>query len=78
MVTYGETYVYPARAVGLVVRLNWLAVPLTGAVLVEAVRSWMRDGLHWTWKVDYTLVAGAGIAFLWFLGFWNLLAGLPL
>jgi hypothetical protein len=78
MVAYGETYAFPARAVDLVTRLNWLAAPLTLAVLVMAVRSWRQHKTHWICQVHYTLVAVAGIAFLWFLGFWNLLAGLPL
>jgi CubicO group peptidase (beta-lactamase class C family) len=78
MVTYGDTYAFPARTVDLVVRLNWLAAPLTLAVLVVAVRSWTRHKMPWTWNVHYTLIAISDIAFLWFLGFWNLLAGLPL
>ena len=72
IVAYGETYAYPARAVDLVTRLNWLAAPLTLAVLVMAVRSWTRYKTHWIWKVHYTLVAGAGVAFLWVLRYWNL------
>jgi CubicO group peptidase (beta-lactamase class C family) len=78
LVAYGETYVYPAVTANLIARLNWLAVPLTLAVLVLAFRFWLRRETHWTWRVHYTLVAIAGVAFLWFLSFWNLLAGLPL
>jgi hypothetical protein len=72
MVACGKTYAYPARAVNLVTRLNWLTAPLTLAVLVVSVRSWRRRKVQWAWNVHYTLVAGAGIAFLWVLWCWNL------
>jgi hypothetical protein len=75
LVGYGESYVWPAEAVDLVVRLNWLSLPLTLAVLVLAVRLWLQRASRPAWRVHYSLIALAGVAFFWFLAFWNLLAG---
>jgi len=77
MLNYGETYIYPEDRVDLIVRLYWLAVPLTGAALVLMARAWTRREQHWAWRVHYTLVAIASVSFLGFLAFWNLLTGLP-
>lgn len=57
MMRYGATYVYPAAKVALITRLTWLSVPLTVAVLILAVRAWMRRATHWGWRVHYTGIA---------------------
>jgi len=75
MIGYGETYIYPSAAVNLITRLTWLSVPLSLAVLAMAVRAWLKREMHWTWRVHYTLVALAAVGMLWFMAFWNLLAG---
>jgi uncharacterized membrane protein YozB (DUF420 family) len=76
MLNFSVTYVYPAATVNLIVRLYWLAIPLTIGVLLLAIREWRRREVHWGGRVHYSAVAAAGVFFLWFLVSWNLLAGL--
>jgi hypothetical protein len=76
MLNFSTTYVYPAATVELIVRLYWLAIPLTIGVLLLAIRAWRHREIHWGWRVHYSAVAAAGMVFLWFLYSWNLLAGL--
>ncbi|MBI1299258.1 alpha/beta fold hydrolase [bacterium] len=78
MLNYSATLVYPSAAVAFITRLYWLAVPLTASILLVAVWSWVRRESHWGWRL-YHLTAGvAGVAFVWFLTTWNLLAGLSI
>jgi CubicO group peptidase (beta-lactamase class C family) len=74
MLGFGTTYAYPAAAAALITRLLWLAVPLTLAVLVLAIRSWFRRDVSWVWRLHYNLITLASAALLWSLHFWNLLA----
>jgi proline iminopeptidase len=76
MLNFSATYVYRAATVNLIVRLYWLAIPLTIGVLLLAIRAWRHREIHWGWRVHYSAVAVAGMVFLWFLYSWNLLAGL--
>jgi hypothetical protein len=78
MLGYSATYVFPAETVTLITRLYWLSVPLTAAVATMALWSWLRPQSHWGWRIHDSVVAVAGIAFLWFVTTWNLLAGLPI
>jgi CubicO group peptidase (beta-lactamase class C family) len=55
-----------------------LAVPLlgaalTGAVVVCAALTWWRGLWNLPARLHYTALALAGVAFIWFLGAWNLL-----
>ncbi len=69
----------PATFAGDVARLRALlvlplvSVPLTGAVLVCAVLAWRRRLWSLPERLHYTALALASVAFVWFLGTWNLL-----
>ena len=73
LLNYATTLVFPAATVDLITRVYWLSVPLTVAVLLLAIWAWLRREGHWAWRVYYSAVAVAGVAFLWFLNTWNLL-----
>jgi hypothetical protein len=64
----------------LVLGLGVLAAMLTVGALVYTVLAWTGLGdpqgrPYWgvAWRVYYTLVTLAAVAFVWFLNYWNLL-----
>ena len=46
---------------------------LTALVLWFAVRAWKRRMWSVWWRLHYGLIAAAGLAFVWFFVYWNLL-----
>ena len=77
LLQFGDRYVFPDAQENLIASLYWLSVPLTLAVVVLAVRLWVRRRGTLGWRIHYTLVVISGIAFVWFQNSWILLAGLP-
>ena len=57
----------------LVLVLPVLAAVLTVGALVYTVLAWKDSYWGVAWRVYYTLVTVAAVAFVWFLNYWNLL-----
>ena len=53
--------------------LSFLIVVLAAGASTLTVRAWMRHYWGVAARVHYTLVVLAGLAFVWFLYYWNLL-----
>ena len=70
---FGETYVWPTRAVSAITRLWLLSVPLTLGLVVLATLAWWNRYWGWAGRVHYSLVALASVIFVWILGSWNLI-----
>jgi hypothetical protein len=70
-----DRFVYQQQTVMVISVLSWLTVPFTMAVLVFAVRAWLRR--EWTAgrRIHYTLIALASAAFVWLLWSLNVLGG---
>jgi CubicO group peptidase (beta-lactamase class C family) len=73
LVGFGETYVWPTRAVSTITRLWILSVPLTLGLVVLATLAWWHRYWGLAGRVHYTLVALASVLFVWILGSWNLI-----
>jgi CubicO group peptidase (beta-lactamase class C family) len=74
---WGMDVLGPAFGVPLIYRLV-LVLPIIAAVLtigalVYTVLAWKDSYWGIAWRVYYTLVTLAAVAFVWFLNFWNLL-----
>jgi hypothetical protein len=63
----------PPLLIKIALGLGVLAAVLTVPALAYTVLAW-KDG-YWgiAFRTYYTLVAGAAVAFVWFLNYWNLL-----
>ena len=73
LVGFGETYVWPTRAVSAITRLWLLSVPLTLGLVVLATLAWWKRYWGLAGRVHYALVALASVLFVWILGNWNLI-----
>jgi CubicO group peptidase (beta-lactamase class C family) len=64
-----QDYVFSGQTASIITGLYWLAIPVTLAVLIIAVRTWLNR--QWTlgWRVHYSLAALAATTFLWLV--WN-------
>ena len=59
-----------------IMALLWIPIVttvLTGVVLFFALRAWRRRMWSKWGRVHYSLIAVAGLAFVWFFVYWNLL-----
>jgi hypothetical protein len=56
-----------------VLGLGVLAAVLTFGALIYTVLAWMNRYWDVSFRVYYTLVTVAAVAFAWFLNYWNLL-----
>jgi hypothetical protein len=62
----------------LVLALPQVCAVLAGLTVLACLIAWMRGYWRLTGRLHYTLVALAGVGFVWFLYHWNLLSfGLP-
>lgn len=66
------TYGFPPL-IYLALTLPLLAIPLTAALLYFAYRAWREGFWSGLGRVQYSVTAVAGVAFLWSLNFWNLI-----
>jgi CubicO group peptidase (beta-lactamase class C family) len=78
LLTYGETFVFPAETIARITQLWWISVPLTVVLFVFTLLIWLRKPWRLAWRIHYTVVAAAGALFLWFLANWHLLAVSPM
>ncbi len=53
--------------------VGWLGIVGTLAVLYSALRSWREPERWWLSKLADTVIAAAGVAFVWFVYVWNML-----
>ena len=68
------TIVHPLRLIfKIVLGLGILSALLTVAALVYTVLAWKDRYWGIAYRVYYTLVTVAAVAFVWFLNYWNLL-----
>ncbi len=58
---------------GIVLGLGVLSALLTVGALVYAVQAWKKGYWGVAFRIYYTLVTVAAVAFVWFLNYWNLL-----
>jgi hypothetical protein len=57
--------------------ITWLwaiNLPAVAALLIFTLLAWKDRYWSPAWRIHYTLVAVAGLALVWFLANWNLLA----
>ncbi|OGC89375.1 MAG: hypothetical protein A2W25_10550 [candidate division Zixibacteria bacterium RBG_16_53_22] len=63
----------PPLIIKIVLGLGVLSAVLTAAAVVYAVLAWKDSYWGFTYRVYYTLVTIAAVAFVWFMHYWNLL-----
>lgn len=68
----GLLYGVPLLVTGALV-LPLLGIPLALLIAVQAALAWKRGWWTFRWRLFYTALALAGLGFLAFLSFWNLL-----
>lgn len=73
---FAETYVFPVATVTLLTWLWWINVPAVAVLLFFTVLAWRNHTWRPAWRLHYTVVTLASVAFVAFLANWNLLAGL--
>ena len=59
----------------LIMSLPWLSALLTVGLLAFAWRTWRSTRLHFVWKAHYVAVTLASVAFVWYVSYWNVMAG---
>jgi CubicO group peptidase (beta-lactamase class C family) len=73
---FADSFVFPSATVAMISWLWWIAVPATIVLLLFTGLAWKEHYWRPAWRIHYTLVALAGVVFVWFLSNWHLLAGL--
>lgn len=73
LLQYADTLVYPQDAATLLMRLYWLTVPWTLAVLAVVIYAWLRHEWTLVWRIHYSLSGAVAVMFLWLLWRANLI-----
>lgn len=70
--TYDLTFGLPLTLKAALL-IPFACVPLVGLIVIACLGAWLVGHWRFLGRVYYTLVAAAGLAFVWFTHYWNLL-----
>jgi len=68
----GFGYGFP-RIISIIQVIPFVGILMLSGFLIYLIRSWIKNDLGLFTKIIYSVVAFAGIGFVWFLNYWNLL-----
>ena len=72
LVNFGENFAFLQSTVNIISGLFWLAVPWTMAVMFITIRAWLLRQWTSSWRIHYTLVSFAAVAFVFFIWSYHL------
>ena len=62
-------------SLSLIMSLPWVSALLTVGLLAHAWRSWRSAQPPFMWKAHYIAVTLASVTFVWYVSYWNVMAG---